>query len=160
MSIPMKKIIDIMNIRKTKNNNYINYEYPKMILISTHDTSLAIIQIFLKNSFNIELDYPYLASNFVIELRKYNYNFYVEIYLNDYLKLNITLEDFEKNISEISYDEKYIINYCFGTKENNIDFVLLILFFIFFVLLIVFLFLSKYCCCKNNKNIKSSISFK
>ena len=158
MSMAMKQIIDIMKIRKTKNNNYINYEYPKFILISSHDTSLAMIQIFFKKVFNTELDYPYLASNFIIELRKHNDKFFVEAYLNDYLKLNVTLEDFEKKIMEISYDEKYIVNYCLEITKYKIDNLLLILKIIFFIHILVFLYFTKYFC-MNNYKIKDSASF-
>ena len=157
MSILMKKIIDIMKKRIEKDHNYINYDYPKYILISSHDTSLAMIQLFFKNIFNIDLDYPYLASNFVIELREYNDKFYIESYLNDYLKFNVSFEMFEKKVLHISYDEKYIINYCLGIKENSIesiDLLLLILIIIFVILFLLFLFL----CSKNYNNIKQNNS--
>ena len=168
MSIPMRHIIDIMNHRKTKNNSYINYEYPKFILVSTHDTSLAMIQLFLKNAFknrtDLELDYPYLGSNIIIELRKHSNNFFVEVYLNDYLKLNVTLEEFGKKIIGISFDEKTVINYCFKKKYNidNDTLLLLILFVVFIINVIIFIYLSKYCCLnikKNNNIITTSISF-
>lgn len=160
MSIPLRQIIKIMNERKTKNNQYVNYEYPKYILISSHDTSLAMIQLFFNKVFKTELDYPYLASNFIIELRKYNNDFFIEAYLNDNLKLNITYGEFEKKVLDIAYEYQYVINYCIDEKFFNTHNILLYLLVFFLINFICFLYLSKYLCFKKNKNQigKTSIS--
>ena len=154
----MREIINIMNERKLKNNKYTNYKLPKYFLISTHDTSLAMIQIFLKYAFYTQLDYPYLASNFVIELRKYNNIFFVEAYLNDFLKLNTTLEEFEEKILSISYNEKYVINYCLEITNYSFDTIILILIVIVFLYFILFLYLIKYCCSSKYKKLKGNSS--
>ena len=158
MSTLMREIINIMNERKLKNNKYTSNKLPKYFLISSHDTSLVMIQLFFKYAFGTQLDYPYLASNFVIELRKYNDIFFVEAYLNDFLKLNTSLEEFEEKILNISYDEKYVINYCLEITNYSFDTIILILIGVAFIHFILFLYLIKYCCSSKYKKVKGNSS--
>ena len=89
----------------------------KMIMIGGHDSTVAPLMDFF-DGMNIikRTEYPHFAFNIVFELRKYSNQFYLEIYYNDILKYNQTIEKF-KNILDNS---KYVNfdNYC-RDKEND-----------------------------------------
>ena len=63
--------------------------------------------------------YPHYAFNIVIELREYNNSFYLEIYYNDTLKYNQTLETFKNILKNSQYSD--MNNYCkyFVNETNN-----------------------------------------
>ena len=54
--------------------------------------------------------YPHYACNIVIELRKYNEEFYLEFYYNDILKYNETFQTFADTLDNSKYSNMY--NYC------------------------------------------------
>jgi hypothetical protein len=100
MSRTLNKLINIMKQRINKNDpNYISPESPKFLLYSGHDDTLTQMQIFLNKHFNINKEWVPYASNQIFELRKYGNIFYVEVYYNNRLKMNITFEQFEKVIN-------------------------------------------------------------
>ena len=74
----------------------------KMIMIGGHDITVDKFMNFLDGLKIIPRnEYPHFSFNIVIELRKYNNNFYLEFYYNDILKYNNTLEIF-KNALKVS----------------------------------------------------------
>ena len=115
----IKRILDWMEKRIKKNNN-INSDYssPKFIIFSGHDSTLFEMQYFLNKSFDIKDEYTTFASTQTFELRKYNDMFYVEIYYNDKLKLNITYNQFKQRVKEIAMDDRDIYNICYRKKEE------------------------------------------
>ena len=117
MSNTMKKIVYWMQKRLNEKQNYISYEAPKYVMFSGHDDTMTSMQRFLKTAFNIEFEFPVFASNQIYELRKYGNEFYVELYYNDKLKMNITFELFAKRISEIALDKNEIHNKCYRHKK-------------------------------------------
>ena len=54
--------------------------------------------------------YLHYACNIVIELRKYDQDFYLEFYYNDILKYNKTFEKFKSILDNIKYSNLY--NFC------------------------------------------------
>ena len=54
--------------------------------------------------------YPHYACNIVIELRKYDQDFYLEFYYNDILKYNKTLEKFKSILDNTKFSNLY--NFC------------------------------------------------
>lgn len=76
------------------------------------------MQYFLNKSFDIKDEYTTFASTQTFELRKYNDMFYVEIYYNDKLKLNITYNQFKQRVKEIAMDDRDIYNICYRKKEE------------------------------------------
>jgi len=121
----------------------------KMMMIGGHDVTLGPFMDFLDGLKIITRDhYPHYACNLVIELRKYNEDFYLEFYYNDILKYNNTLEKFKN----ILYNSKYsnLYNYCgipskinkmkkyFGIK-NTINFFIFIILMILVIALIIIL---------------------
>ena len=94
----------------------------KMIMIGGHESSVGILMNYLSGLDIIKrTEYPHFAFNIVFELRRYNENFFIEIYYNDNLKYNKTMNEF-KHILDIS---KYtdLQDYCetFPYKKININ---------------------------------------
>ena len=157
MSRTLNKLIKIMKERITRNDpNYTSQDSPKFLLYSGHDDTLTQMQIFLNKHFNINKEWVPFASNQIFELRKYGNNFFVEVYYNDRLKMNITFDEFssivKKNI--LSLDE--INNKCYGIKHSNHFGKYLFLCWIIIICLASFIFLnvSIYLNEKNNTFLK------
>ena len=146
MSKTFKKIINIMQDRINENQNYLNYSSPKFLLYSGHDDTLTQMQMFLKACFNIEYEWIPYASNQLFELRKYGDLFYVEIYYNDRLKLNITFNEFYDEITKKIISDDEIFEKCYKYKFSNrlnieaiwYSIILICLFIIFISIIIIF----------------------
>ena len=83
----------------------------KMIMIGGHDITVGQFMNFLDGLQIIHrTHYPHYACNIVIELRKYNYEYYLEFYYNDILKYNKTLKKFKSILDNSIYSNLY--NYC------------------------------------------------
>ena len=157
MSRTLNKLINLMKQRIIKNDpNYTSQDSPKFLLYSGHDDTLTQMQIFLNKHFNINKEWVPFASNQIFELRKYGNKFFVEVYYNDRLKMNITFDEFssivKKNI--LSLDE--INNKCYGIKHSNHFGKYLFLCWIIIICLASFIFLnvSIYLNEKNNTFLK------
>ena len=90
----------------------------KMIMLSGHDSTIFPLLNFF-NGLNIinRTEHPYYAYNIVFELRKYKNEFYLEIYYNDYLKYNQTLNKFMNTLKNTKFSN---LNYfCKSKKSNN-----------------------------------------
>lgn len=118
-SLTFKKMIDWMEVRAGQNNNFAaKYSEPKFVIYSGHDKMVFQLQSILKKIFNIEFEYAKFASTQLYELRKYNDIYYVEIYYDDRLKMNITFEEFKKRIGNIIMNREDIYNICYKKKEE------------------------------------------
>jgi len=83
----------------------------KMVMIGGHDTTVDKLMNFFDGLHIINrTHYPHYACNIVLELRKYNDDFYLEIYYNDILKYNQTLQDFVDTLDNSKYSNMY--NFC------------------------------------------------
>lgn len=101
-------------------DNYINGRSKmRMMMIGGHDVTVAPLMDFL-SGLNIipRTHYPHYACNVVMELRKYGQDFYLEIYYNDVLKYNNTLEIFKSIINNSKFSNLY--NYCGVPSYLNI----------------------------------------
>lgn len=148
MSKTIQKTIDIMRDRiNNGTQKYISYKSPKLLLYSGHDDTLTQMQMLLKNAFKIEYEWVPYASTQLFELRKYGNIFYVEIYYNDRLKLNLTFDDFEKILRKKIMSEEDIYNKCYSFRYsyyfNNIFRIIIILFFIFLLYIIIRIYLYR-----------------
>ena len=92
-----------------------------MIMIGGHDSSVDILMNYFNGMHIINrTEYPHYAFNILMELRKYNNIFYIEIYYNDILKYNQTLDKFKHILAKSKYSN--INNYCrnfYGDKEEK-----------------------------------------
>jgi hypothetical protein len=83
----------------------------KMIMIGGHDKTIIKLMNFLDELQIIRrTHFPHYAYNILIELRKYNHDFYLEFYYNDILKYNNTLKKFKSILDNSIYSN--INNYC------------------------------------------------
>ena len=92
----------------------------RMLMVGGHDTTIGDFMNFF-DGLNIipRTQYPDFAFTIVIELRKYNNDFYIEFYYNDILKYNSTLKNLQNILNNTKYYNLY--NYC-GIppwKKNN-----------------------------------------
>ena len=102
------------------------------------------MQHLLKNAFNIDFEYTEFASTQLFEIRKYGDLFYVEVYYNDRLKMNITYDEFKKGIENNVMSDKEIYDICYkAEKELKIFFIIISLIIIVVILLIVFIFIIR-----------------
>ena len=125
----MTKILPWMKIRADQNNNFAaDYEEPKFVIYSGHDSTLFQMQTFLKICFNIEVEKTEFASTQLLEVRKYGKIYYVEIYYNDKLKMNITLNEFEERIKANILSEEEINDICYKEGNNKIRFMYFLIF--------------------------------
>ena len=93
-------------------DNYINGRSKiRMMMIGGHDITVGPFMDFLSGLNIIPRTYfPHYACNVVIELRKYDQDFYLEFYYNDVLKYNNTLEKFKSILDNSKYSN--LNNYC------------------------------------------------
>lgn len=95
----------------------------KMIMIGGHDITIYKFMDFLDGLKIIpRINYPHYAFNIVFELRKYNSNFYLEIYYNDVLRYNGTYKSFKNILNNSKY--KYLYNYCGMPQNYNLRFLI------------------------------------
>lgn len=114
-----KNILNWMKVRADQNNNFASqYSEPKFILYSGHDSTIFELQSFLKKAFNVDFEYAPFACEQLLELRRYNYVYYVELYYNDRLKMNITYDVFIKRINNIIMSDEKVYNICYRKKEE------------------------------------------
>ena len=134
----IKKILNWMEARAEKTNNFAaEYSEPKFVLYSGHDSTLFEMQTALKKSFNIEYEFTKFASTQLFELRRYGNVFYIEIYYNDRLKLNITFDEFKNRIGNFLMNDKEIYEICYIKSEDKYRYYKrLFLLFIVIILLI------------------------
>ena len=149
----LHKIINIMKIKIEKNDpNFMTKDFPKFLLYSAHDDTLTQMQIFLNINFDIGKEWVPFASNQIFELRKYGNIFYVEVYYNNRLKMNITFEQFEEVINNNIFNEDEINNKCYGLRNSDYFFIFLALLFILIIMLIIFIFLNVWIYFKSENN--------
>ena len=155
MSRTLNKIINIMKIKKEKNDpNFFNKDLPKFLLYSGHDDTLTQMQIFLNKHFDINKEWVPFASNQIFELRKYGDIFYIEIYYNDKLKMNITFDQFYNIVNKNIISENEINEKCYGIRNSIYFSKFLMLLLIAGILFISFIFLNVWVCFKG-ENVKS-----
>ena len=144
----------------------------KMIMIGGHDSSMEILMNFL-NGLNIikKTEYPHYAFNFLLELRKYNDKHYIEIYYNDNLKYNRTMDEFKNTLDKSKYSNfnnyckafhrvKANINHDNNTKKFRIKAVnnIIIIFFVIIVFVSIIFIVTKRRKAKLNLNKSIDIS--
>ena len=149
----LQRLINLMKTKIEKNNpNYMSPDSPKFLLYSAHDDTLTQMQIFLNKFFDIKKEWVPFASNQIFELRKYGDKFYVEVYYNNRLKMNITFDQFEDVIKKNIITEEEINNKCYGLRNSNYFPTILILCFILIISFISFICLNIWIYCKNENS--------
>lgn len=112
--------------------NVSDYNTPKMVILSGHDTTLSAHEMFFIKFFKLNLSsykYPTYSSQISYEITRedvnenitssLNYSDYnVLYYFNDDLLLNRTFEQFKNIIEENIWKSERMDEFCFGKKEK------------------------------------------
>ena len=145
MSKLMKRMINFMESRiKLNDQNYLSYESPKFVLYSGHDDTLTQMQLFLHKFFNVNLEWIPFASNQIYEIRKYGNVFYIEVYYNERLKMNITFNQFSEIINKSIMSEEEINQKCYGNTRSPYFLRILILCILLLILVISYILTKLY----------------
>ena len=112
--------------------NVSDYNTPKMVILSGHDTTLSAHEMFFIKFFEKELSsykYPTYTSQISYEIIREDVdenlrdslnisNYNVLYYFNDELLLNITFDKFKNTIEENIWKSERMDEFCFGKKEK------------------------------------------
>ena len=136
----------------------------KMMMLGGHDNTVGPLMGFLEKM-NIAKSpgYPHYAFNIIFELRKYNKEFYLEIYYNDILKYNQSIIKFKNTLDKSKYSNYY--NYCkvssykqsyeIKKTNNSFNYIKKLIYAYLIILCFFILYLIVYCFSKKrNKNNK------
>ena len=172
----MREFIHYMNQRidadikgEDTSKNYEDYSKPKMLMISGHDSTISMWEMFLikvfKNNNNTDYIYPKFASELTFEItvnsaltEKKKTDYKINCYLNGKPFIDeMTVDNFIKNITDKLYSDDKIDEICHFKSSDSID--------IYFILTIVFsattgillilmvFFIIKACRSKNSETI-------
>ena len=112
--------------------NVSDYNNPKMVILSGHDTTLSAHEMFFIKFFEKELSsykYPTYTSQISYEIIREDVdenlrdslnisNYNVLYYFNDELLLNITFDKFKNTIEENIWKGERMDEFCFGKKKK------------------------------------------
>jgi hypothetical protein len=153
----MEKIIYLDN-----NNNQINV--PKYVVYSTHDSSLAGIELFMRKIFGTEYINPDFGCNLYFELHKKDNNneniYYVNYIVNDNNLLTVDFKEFKSKIENVLWSENDIQKYCkfsivdksYVKYQNKLIINCVILSFVYIISLFYMIKIIKNKKNNNNKN--------
>jgi lysosomal acid phosphatase len=119
----MKQRIDADINGEDISKKYEDYSRPKMLLVSGHDSTISSLELVLIEAFNKDLEfyeYPEFAAQLAFEVttddnnnsRKTYNDYYFNYYLNDNLKMRITVQEFLDKITPHVWNQSYIDKYC------------------------------------------------
>ena len=172
----MREFIHYMNQRidadmkgEDTSKNYEDYSKPKMLMISGHDSTISMWEMFLikifKNNNNTDYIYPKFASELTFEItvnsaltKKERTDYKINCYLNGKPFIDeMTVDNFIKNITDKLYSDDKIDEICHFKSSDSIDiyFILTIVFSATtgIVLILMVFFIIKACRSKNSETI-------
>jgi hypothetical protein len=134
--------------------NVSDYNTPKMVILSGHDTTLSAHEMFFIKFFNLELssyEYPTYTSQISYEITREDVddnsrsslnfsNYNVLYYFNDELVLNITFDKFKKTIEENIWKNERMDEFCYGKKEKpfmKLDLIIIITLGVLIIILVI-----------------------
>ena len=120
---------------KINNKNKIN-----MVIDFGHDRTIGSIEYFMHQIFGVDYTFCNFASNVFFELHRNKNNsnqdeYYIEYYIDEVLKLNISYELFKDKVVSRNWNQKKIDDFCLG----KIILILYPKFFTFLLFVIVFI---------------------
>ena len=127
MSPIFDRLIKWMNLKIEKDTsnleNYTEYDLPKFVMFSTHDSTCGTFMGFMKALFKTDIRYPYFATNINLELirkgeaKKENY--YVKYIINDEEMGEYKFTEFEEKFKNKRKSTDEINVFCGFTKTNE-----------------------------------------
>ena len=133
LSITIPKILKWMQSHidldiKNKISEMNKHAYPKYVIYSAHDKTLAPFQLFMKHVFGGKLIYPSFGSNLFLELHRNDSSlnrkgekddYYVKYYFNDELLLEEKFEIFKQKINDMLWSKEHIRDFCIVINDLN-----------------------------------------
>jgi len=125
-SMKMKIDMDINNVSESD-----SYYTPKMLIISGHDHTLCVQELFIILAFGLDINtfrFPFFAAQITFEVttnndnnkNKKNYSdYYVSYYFNDDLIFKITAEEFFKKVEPNIWPQEKIDNLCLENTKSK-----------------------------------------
>ena len=128
-----RTIFDYMDKRiylnEHNNSDSINSSYPKYIIYSGHDSTVAAIDVFLEYEFNITFDIPEYTTSQYFELWEINKTYYIKYLVNQKEKAKYEFSRFKKAIFEKIIPKDELEDICFGRNDTAKENLFKILFF-------------------------------
>ena len=126
----MKKRIDADINQEKIEEKYKDYSRPKMLMLSGHETTISLHEVFLMDALGFDKDFfifPKFASQVTFEVttkndsfKKDNYSdYYINYYFDDNLIFNMTVPEFIEKIESHIWSSEKINKYC-GLNEEII----------------------------------------
>ncbi len=125
---------------RINHENIENYNYPKMVIHSGHDTTLAPIEYFMNGVFGTEYKYVDFASNVLFEVYKsknYSSGYFVKYLIDDDEMLTCDYEEFKNKVEKAIWSMEKIENFCGITHNSNIFSTIIIIILSIFSLIMV-----------------------
>ena len=110
---------------------YEDYSRPKMLIISGHDSTTSMYEIFLQDVFEKNPEF-YKATKFTTQItfevttsndnnnNKTDKDYFVNYYFDDERLLRVTMAEFVEKVSQALWDDKKINKFC-GFEESDSD---------------------------------------
>ena len=106
--------------------DYTDYDVPKFVMFSAHDSTCAAFMGFMKEVFNTESRYPYFATNINLELYLNNEtseikkdDYYIEYIINDESMLNISYNEFTQSLKKKMKTMDEVNKFCGFNKSDE-----------------------------------------
>ena len=101
-SLLIRKILLYMEKIINDINNNLN-DSPKLVLFSSHDSSLSSLQGLINILFQIEIKPPNFAASYIFELNKENDEYHVNIIFNNVIVKSINYTYFKDKVKKDSW---------------------------------------------------------
>ena len=111
-----------INKDKDGEDDYTDYDLPKFVMFSAHDSTCGAFMGFMKAVFNTEIKYPYFATNINLELMRKNdekgsQNYDIEYIINDELIKRMSFDEFYKGVKSAMKKKEEIDKFCGFVEE-------------------------------------------
>ena len=109
-----------INLNKDNKSDYLDYNYPRFVIYSAHDTSIAGVEKLMNLVFGCRLINPLYAANLYFELHFENNKYKVKYIMNDDVIQEFDYFTFKNEIEKYLWSEKEIEDFCqFSYKKMN-----------------------------------------
>jgi len=158
MSPSFKKIINWMEKRiflhKLNKTNELDYNSPKFVIFSGHDTTIAGFIKIMNKLFGSEIINPEFSANVFFELDFKDEKYFVNYLFGDEILNRIEFYEFKKKIESFLWNDKKIYKFCDFDYFNIYKILLFFLIIIIFVLAGILFYFIKKNKKLNNNNLK------
>ena len=150
---PLMEDLLIYISNRIKYQNEDNYNYPKFVIHSGHDTTLSPIEYFMFGVFGTQYKYIDFASNVLFEVYKsenYSSGYFVKYIIDDEEMLNIDFEEFKNKVNKAIWSKEKIRNFC-GISNSKFSTLSIIIIIILSIFSLIMIGINIFLCYKLNK---------